>query len=291
MEPLAGTVQGRVLIVADNTPERHELAQLLIPLGVSVDVAENGQAGLKRLEQVAYDVLLVDPQLPDLPGPEIFRTLVAVGLVLANKTDTDVVVSSLVAGAADCLLRPFEAVDVCGRVRAGLARARLQHQLRNVSSTDEMTGLPNRGGVLRSLRQLWAMHGRSGAPLSCLLVDIDGFQSVNKRGGHEQGDAAVRGLSQTLQDIVRTSDVLGRWGTEEFLLICPETGRDAAAICADRILDQVRIRADITVSIGLAESRAYLDMMAMLQAAQRALQAAQERGGDRQISDGGGGPT
>lgn len=155
--------------------------------------------------------------------------------------------------------------------------------------TDVLTSLPNRRHGLMRLRQLWEEAMATGRPLSCLMVDADGFKRINDTFGHDAGDAVLCGLARELRNTVRTDDVVCRLGGDEFLIVCPDT--DAAG--ALQVGEQVRRAvADLRLEAGAGAWRGSVSVGAasrsettrtpeeLMTAADRAVYAAKRDGRD-----------
>lgn len=162
------------------------------------------------------------------------------------------------------------------------------HELQLLSTKDELTGLPNRRFAALSLQQLWVEAKRYGSPLSLLMLDADHFKEINDRFGHAEGDTVMRALATLLRNAVRRSDVVCRFGDDEFLVICPRTSWIGAAEVAKTILAELQpfCNADGVecwngaMSIGLAEAAGNMTQPAdLLQAADQAMYAAKRQGG------------
>lgn len=158
---------------------------------------------------------------------------------------------------------------------------------------DALTRLLNRGALDKAATSLVAAWERHGQPLSCLVIDVDHFKQVNDRSGHHAGDTVLKLIAQAIDNSRRASDVAGRYGGEEFCILCPHTDEGQATALANRILKKVRSiplpgqgAATASVSIGVAELRggaAGVEGLwrALFAAADRALYAAKECGRDR----------
>ena len=163
----------------------------------------------------------------------------------------------------------------------------------NGARLDALTRLLNRGALDKSAISLVAAWERHGQPLSCLVIDIDHFKQVNDRHGHHAGDTVLKLIAEAIDNSRRASDVAGRYGGEEFCILCPHTDEGQATALANRILKKVRgialpgeSAAFASVSIGVAELRggaAGVEGLwrALFAAADRALYAAKEFGRDR----------
>lgn len=162
------------------------------------------------------------------------------------------------------------------------------HQLQLLSIQDDLTGLPNRRFANLSLKQLWLETKRYGGTLSVLMLDADHFKQVNDRFGHAEGDALLRTLATRLRDAVRASDIVCRYGGDEFLVICLHSSRHGAADVARKILSTKQSFCtadgvecwDGSISIGIAEAGdAMTQPEDLLQAADQALYTAKRQGG------------
>lgn len=108
-------------------------------------------------------------------------------------------------------------------------------ELEQLSITDRLTGAYNRLKIDAVLSELHAKARRYGGCASIILFDLDHFKQVNDRYGHPVGDAVLRGFAELVREMIRETDIFGRWGGEEFMLVCPETGLAEAIQLAERI--------------------------------------------------------
>ena len=122
----------------------------------------------------------------------------------------------------------------------GLVIFKLGGQLRRAARHDRLTGLLNRHAMDDVLTQERQRAQRMGAPFSALMVDIDHFKQVNDRLGHAAGDHTLRTVAQHLRRHLRATDVVARWGGEEFLVLLPATHRTEACHLAQKLCEGVR---------------------------------------------------
>ncbi len=115
--------------------------------------------------------------------------------------------------------------------------ARLSAEALELARTDPLTGLPNRRQLSDSLAQAMAHAVRYDEPLSVLMIDLDRFKQVNDTRGHESGDRVLRAVAACLREVLRDSDVYGRWGGDEFLAVLGHTPLDGAHEAAQRLCD------------------------------------------------------
>ena len=147
------------------------------------------------------------------------------------------------------------------QVAASLENARLVRKLRDAAETDLVTGVYSHRHLQERLRQETARAARSRAPLSVLMVDLDDFKRINDSHGHQTGDRVLRSIAGALRAAVRTSDIVARYGGDEFVVVMPETDLREAAGVAERaeraVADLGHPMADgstvfVTCSAGLA---------------------------------------
>jgi len=124
---------------------------------------------------------------------------------------------------------------------------------------DALTEVLSRRALFDVIRTEVERAKRYGGALSCLMLDLDHFKKVNDTYGHQYGDKVLHQIAQVLSEHCRTTDNLGRYGGEEFLIILPETRLDGATTFAERVRSAVaettldRMEEGITISIGVAE--------------------------------------
>jgi diguanylate cyclase (GGDEF)-like protein len=152
-------------------------------------------------------------------------------------------------------------VMLAEQVSLAIANLELREQLRSQAIRDPLTDLYNRRFLEDALIREVARSARDGKPLALAILDIDHFKRINDSHGHAAGDAVLRGLGRLLRDTVRETDIVGRLGGEEFLLLLPGVSLEAAEQRVQQLLDAVRrlqvMRSGgtvdgITASIGLA---------------------------------------
>ncbi|MBN1868569.1 diguanylate cyclase [Candidatus Sumerlaeota bacterium] len=186
------------------------------------------------------------------------------------------------------------AVVLRGVIRSAFTIQELVHAnrtLNEISITDSLTGLHNRGYMMDRLNLEFKRAERSGEPLSCLMIDIDHFKNINDTYGHKFGDVILRAVAVRLKHHIRETDILGRYGGEEFLIVLPSTDFDGAEFLAEKLrngMEQEEFRHDnvsllVTASFGVAstENREVIAADHLLQLSDRALYQAKESGRNR----------
>ncbi len=142
------------------------------------------------------------------------------------------------------------------------------------------------------LEEVFKSQSRTRAPISVMLVDVDNLKSINDLGGHDVGDSVLKSVAGACREVFRASDLLVRYGGDEFLVLLPETGEDEAAICAERLvaelaeLPPIRLANEFTrlqISGGIATAPASEEgtPAQLIERADRALYAAKRAGRNR----------
>lgn len=164
------------------------------------------------------------------------------------------------------------------------------HHLQEVSTTDALTGLYNRMHLLRVLSNEYKRYQRTGASLSCIMIDLDHFKNINDTYGHSFGDQILSAFAQLLSDTIRESDIIGRYGGEEFLCVLPNTDIEGACAVAEKLRRVVEARVftegffniEITASFGVSSTSPDVTTEGgLVQLADRALYRAKQTGRNR----------
>lgn len=166
------------------------------------------------------------------------------------------------------------------------ARHDLERRLTEQSEMDALTGLWNRRHFEKTAHEEMKRSARYGHPISMLMIDVDQFKAVNDRHGHQAGDDVLVALGGILRDCTRSSDPVTRWGGEEFVILMPNTGLDAAGAAAEKIRHAVEScdfpgNLWITLCVGAAEWRRGESLDRFIFRADAALYAAKHSGRNR----------
>jgi diguanylate cyclase (GGDEF)-like protein len=212
----------RVLIVDDDPAVLDAMRVLLAPHDLEVSTLADPLRFWETLQEVAPELLILDVDMPGINGPELCRTVrndprwSGIAVIFATAlTDAATVEEVFSAGADDYIAKPIVGPELLNRVANRLERIRLY---RAQAETDYLTGLATRAKADKDLAQLAALADRFSEPLSVAMLDVDDFKLVNDRYGHAVGDSVLRRLGEHLRRDFRGTDVIGRWGGEEFIV-------------------------------------------------------------------------
>ncbi len=240
----------KVLIADDSATSRAMLRTAVSSWGYEVVLAEHGAQAWDILAQPdPPPMAILDWVMPHLTGPEVCRKVREMGrepytyiLLLTSKNTKVETVEGLEAGADDYIVKPFDQHELQVRLRVGKRIVDLQidllqarEELRDRANKDLLTMLPNRSAISTALEQELSRSHRDHRTVGIVLLDIDHFKKINDTYGHFAGDAVLRETAARLRGNMRTYDLVGRYGGEEFLVILPNCDLEQAAHQAERM--------------------------------------------------------
>lgn len=294
-----------VLVIDDSDTVRAELTSVLDASGLfdRVLLAGDGIVGLRLLLQESMDAVICDLELPGLDGEKLLRAQRARPeaedtpfFFVTAERDPDRMARLLRSGAADTITKPFHPAELIARVETHLRLRRLRAELREknailekLSTTDPLTGLRSRRYVRDVLALEVLRAARYRSPLAVVMADLDYFKRVNDTHGHLAGDAVLEATAAVILQRLRATDVAGRFGGEEMILVLPQTDLDGATELAEQLRVAVEsnecrfgeTRISVTMSLGVAEFGEGHDGDGLVQAADGALYEAKAAGRNR----------
>lgn len=230
----------RVLIVEDSAVLSAFYAFTLQQAGMVVQVVNEPLKLLEPLKDFMPELILMDMYMPEVNGMELARVIrqdaafVSVPIVfLSGEKDLDKQFEAINLGVDDFLTKPIQPQHLILSAKSRIERYRI---LRSFMVRDSLTGLLNHTKTKEQLDIEFTRAMRHNRPLAFVMVDLDHFKSVNDTYGHPTGDRVIKSLSRLLRQRLRQSDVVGRFGGEEFAVILTET--DAAT--AVKLMDEIR---------------------------------------------------
>ncbi len=293
----------RILIAEDDVTSRLLLKKVLSRWDYEVLATKDGAEAWEVLQAPnAPRLVVLDWMMPELDGVEVCRRLRQLEteqppyvILLTARGGTEDIVRGLDAGANDYLGKPYDPEELRARVEVGRRFIELnerlleaQHALEVLARTDALTGILNRGAIVKLLDAELSRARRENAALSVGMLDIDHFKRVNDTYGHAAGDDVLREVVRRAQTVLRPYDHLGRFGGEEFLVIIPGVEGPEALEILERIRAVVSAapigvqgqELTVTVSLGGAAG-AGEPAEQLLVRADDALYAAKDQGRDR----------
>ena len=276
-------VEERILIGDDNAEMLQKTNDLLSQVGYSVVMCSSGEEALEFLDKERVDLVLLDINMPSLNGYEVclrIRQSHALDdlpvIFLTSREDTDSITKGFHAGASDFVSKTAVSEILLARVNVQIRLARTLRYLRDISLTDDLTGAYNRRHAMYTLREWFARGKRYGTNFSLIYFDLNGLKQINDSYGHQAGDLLLRAVVNACKKLLRESDLLFRMGGDEFMVLCPDTDKRGAFICADRMLEAVKsvtiIDQTVSFAYGIAHSSDdFKDMDDMLHFADEAM--------------------
>ncbi|HKQ53321.1 MAG TPA: diguanylate cyclase [Pyrinomonadaceae bacterium] len=297
------TARPLILVADDEAINRQLIQRRLEREGYRVLTARDGGEAVRLAREELPDLVILDVMMPGMDGLDACRALkedertrdIPI-IFLSARDETEMKVSGLGLGADDYISKPFEAAELVARVHVRIRLKRERDQLRTSAEeaaeramTDALTGLLNRHALTHTLARESAEARRYTRPLSCLMVDLDDFKTINDTYGHATGDRVLRQIAAVLREAVRGTDTVFRYGGEEFLVLLPETdlagagalGEKIRAAVEGRLFGQSARAFDLTLSIGVASLSGDESGNDMIARADTALYRAKKRGRNR----------
>lgn len=283
----------RVLIV-DDDPHLAELyATLLQSAGMSTSVVNDPLLVMEPLLEFKPDLVLTDMYMPGCNGMELAKTIRQMGesfsipiIYLSSETDVGKQFQAMRMGGDEFLTKPISAENL---IAAVAGRAGRMKTIRSFMVRDSMTGLFNHSTSKEYLEMAVAQARRNGTEVCFAMIDVDKFKSVNDTYGHPMGDQVLISLARLLQQRLRKTDVVGRYGGEEFAVILPECDLSTAVNVIDQLRESFAALCfpageesfSSSFSCGVASFSLFNDVESICNAADSALYKAKENGRNR----------
>jgi diguanylate cyclase (GGDEF)-like protein len=284
----------KVLYVEDNTKSRESLLLLIGNFFDDIVIAKDGQEGLEKFNQEKFDLIISDIRMPVMNGIEMCKNIrennhkynIPIIITTAHN-ESDILLECIKLNIHGFLLKPInlkqlEKVirNVCEKIYyqkksleyeqtlEQLVKDRTKEleiakeKLTTMANKDPLTNLYNRRYFTDIASNIQELAKRNNEPLSALMIDIDRFKNINDTYGHDVGDDVIVNIANILLQHTRKSDIVVRFGGEEFVILLPNTNIDGAAKIAEKIrvnIENQTIKLDenstikTTVSIGVSQ--------------------------------------
>lgn len=272
--------------------------------GIQLSRAETLEDGLRLIDEISPDLVLLDYLLPGGDGFDFLKALKAnkkdIPLVMLTGQGDEMVASRLIQEGADDYLTKthFDLESITRCFRNVAERGKLKRQLRTarrkiseMATLDELTGLYSRRYFMEALERERSRAERHGKVFSLCMMDLDLFKRVNDKLGHAAGDLVLVDMGRIIREWSRQTDLACRYGGEEFAVILPETVLEGARVACERLRRMVgenRVQwrtgpIQITISIGITQSRTGVkdSIRKLIDRADEALYQAKETGRNR----------
>lgn len=214
----------------------------------TIDSATSGTDALSKAAGNSFDLLIVDQDLPGAKGVKMVQEIVKRKLgvpviMIVAEGEEKLGVKAMDNGAYDYLTKgEIQTVALNRAIQRVMQRKKLESDVRasfeemeKLAIKDGLTGLFNQRHLLETLESEYKKAKRHSQPLSCIMIDLDYFKSVNDNYGHQFGDFVLAEAAQILKKLVRDTDFVARYGGEEFFIVLPNTDTQGAFILAERI--------------------------------------------------------
>lgn len=288
----------KILVVDDNSNNIRLLKGILEDEKFTIFTCNNGLDVFDIVCNEAIDIVLLDIMMPGLDGFEVckllnsdFRTKDIPIIMVTAKTDNHELKKALDIGAFDYIKKPIDEIELIARVRSALRFKAQSDELRELATKDRLTGIYNHTLLIELLDKILYKSIRNNENLSFIMLDIDHFKRVNDTYGHPIGDYILREFARLIESSLRVSDILGRYGGEEFGIVLPEENQENAIKFCNRILKTIENHEfkindyvlNITASIGLftKQSDEIFTTSEVISKADTALYNAKENGRNR----------
>lgn len=290
----------RVMIVDDDQDLTSWYQAAFTEAGISTVVVSDPMAVMAPLVEFQPELLVLDLHMPGASGLDITMALRQEEaysrlpiMIISHDGNPERQLQCLDAGADDYLVKPVSSDFLTRLVHLRIQR---QRRLQQAISRDPLTGLLNRGAFLEHFETMLGITMRTHGTLSVAIMDLDGLKKINDHHGHLGGDIVLKTMAKQLVRSVRRTDILGRFGGDEFVLALPGTGGKAALGLVEQLhqrlttginLDSAGETLQPIISIGLATCNYHdghllpLDTDQLLATADQALWRAKRAGGNR----------
>jgi two-component system, cell cycle response regulator len=246
--------QLKILVADDSAVYRKLVEQTLSQDQYSILFAKTGESAIELFKQHRPALVITDWVMPDLSGIEVCRQIRASAqnsytyiIIVTSASEKENVVEGLEAGADDYLTKPFHPKELLARLGVGRRLLDLHQQiesqnrlLKELALTDALTGLPNRRAVEDWAKAQLSAAVRHGFSFWVVIADLDNFKAINDTYGHDAGDTVLKEFAGILKSRVRSSDICGRTGGEEFIIIFTHAEECNVGIVVARVLRQLR---------------------------------------------------
>jgi len=284
-----------VLLIDDDPEQISYYAMVLQQAGMITSVASDPKRVIEVLVESKPEIILMDMYMPACDGIELasiirqHESFLTIPIIfLSTEKSEEKQLEAMRSGADDFLTKPIKPDNLIIRINAKAARNR---NLRFIMERDSLTGLLNHANLKEKIAIELMRVKRSGGSLSYAMIDADHFKNVNDTYGHLAGDLVLKSLSRMLQDRLRKTDIIGRYGGEEFGVILINTDSENAFTVMEEVRKNfalVKHKSDdkeffITFSCGIASFAECENPVELNDAADKAMYEAKTSGRNKTV--------
>ncbi|MFZ5988506.1 MAG: diguanylate cyclase [Bacillota bacterium] len=288
-------MNSRVLIVEDNPNSAKLLGEILGDEGYQVYSVDQGLSILNLVYEIKPNIILLDIMMPELDGFEICKLLKTDSetkdipiIMITAKTDSKDIRMALELGAFDYIKKPVDEVEVIARVRSALRFKEYHDKLKEMTMKDGLTGVYNHRLLIELFEKEYTRQIRKGGNIAFIMIDIDHFKRINDTYGHTAGDMIIREVANILTTMTRRSDIVGRYGGEEFGIFVSEINLDNVYKFCEKIRKKIEdyefnigdriIHITISMGVCLKEASDNISYLDIIKISDAALYSAKENG-------------
>jgi diguanylate cyclase (GGDEF)-like protein len=233
-----------ILIVEDSITTMSIVLKILNDINVNTTIAKDGKEALEILanSNVKYDLIITDYNMPNMDGMELTLKVRekfkkdTLGIIVVSISDQlDLSSKFLKFGANDYIKKPFTKTEFISRVNTNLEMLDLFQRTRDLANKDFLTGAYNRRFFFDSGGAIFTKANRANRELTVVMFDIDKFKSINDTYGHDIGDIAIKEMAKVLNENLRSSDLIARFGGEEFCVLLDNIDLENVKILFEKI--------------------------------------------------------
>ena len=256
-----------ILVVDDSKTYRHTLKDSLSKINLTVLEAQNGVEALEVLAQnPSINLVITDYEMPEMDGltltfkiREDYKKDQLAIIAISSVDEQETISKFLRFGANDFINKPFSHNEIVTRINTNLELLDLFELVKDMANKDYLTGMFNRRYFFASGESIFQKSVRKEKSIALVMIDIDHFKKINDLYGHDIGDIAIKEVSKILNDNLRTSDLIARFGGEEFCILLEDINPDDLEILFEKIrvvfeanvIKTDEITFSYTVSIGM----------------------------------------